>query len=89
MDGVDTVETEMADNDYALGLVVEAVAKSRAADSTVIFVIEDDAQNGADHVDARRSIALVAGAFGAPAERSSPRATPRSMCSAPSRRCSG
>ena len=62
IDGVNTVETEMADNDYAVGLVVEAVSKSRAAGSTVIFVIEDDAQNGADHVDARRSVALVAGA---------------------------
>lgn len=62
IDGVDTVETEMADNDYALGQVVETVAHSRARDSTLIFVIEDDAQNGADHVDARRSIALIAGA---------------------------
>jgi DNA-binding beta-propeller fold protein YncE len=62
LDGVSTVETEMADNDYALGMVLESLAKSRFADSTVVFVIEDDAQNGADHVDARRSIALVAGA---------------------------
>ena len=63
IDGVNTVETEMADNDYAVGLVLEAVSQSRAAGSTVVFVIEDDAQNGADHVDARRSVALVAGAF--------------------------
>ncbi|MDI1365296.1 MAG: hypothetical protein PSX79_10580, partial [bacterium] len=62
IDGVNTVETQMADNDYALGTVVETIAKSRFADSTLIFVIEDDAQNGADHVDARRSIALVVGA---------------------------
>lgn len=62
IDGVNTVETQMADNDYALGRVVERIAGSRFKDSTVIFVIEDDAQNGADHVDARRSIALVAGA---------------------------
>ena len=62
IDRVNTVETEMADNDYAVGLVAEAVSRSRAADSTVIFVIEDDAQNGADHVDARRSLVLVAGA---------------------------
>jgi DNA-binding beta-propeller fold protein YncE len=63
IDGVNTVETEMADNDYALGRVVERVAKSSFAKSTLIFVIEDDAQNGADHVDARRSIALVAGPY--------------------------
>jgi DNA-binding beta-propeller fold protein YncE len=63
IDGVNTIETEMADNDYALGRVVERIAKSKFAGSTLIFVIEDDAQNGADHVDARRSIALVAGPY--------------------------
>ena len=62
IDGVDTVETQMADNDYALGQVVETIANSRDRDSTLIFVIEDDAQNGADHVDARRSVAFVIGA---------------------------
>ena len=63
IDRVNTVETQMADNDYALGLVVERIARSRAAGSTLVFVIEDDAQNGADHVDARRSVALVAGPY--------------------------
>ncbi|TPG14590.1 hypothetical protein EAH84_03125 [Sphingomonas oligophenolica] len=61
IDGVNTVETEMADNDYSLGLVIETIAHSKAGGSTLVFVVEDDAQNGADHVDARRSIALVAG----------------------------
>ena len=63
IDGVNTVETEMADNDYSVGMVLETLAKSPFAASTLVFVIEDDAQNGADHVDARRSIALVAGAY--------------------------
>jgi DNA-binding beta-propeller fold protein YncE len=63
LDGVNTVETQMADNDYSLGLVVERIARGRAADSTLIFVIEDDSQNGADHVDARRSVALVVGPY--------------------------
>ncbi|WP_246848195.1 bifunctional YncE family protein/alkaline phosphatase family protein [Sphingomonas beigongshangi] len=63
VDGVDTVETQMADNDYALGMVVERIAHSRAAGSTLVFVIEDDAQNGADHVDARRSVAFVVGPY--------------------------
>jgi DNA-binding beta-propeller fold protein YncE len=63
VDGVNTVETEMADNDYSLGLIVERVARGKAADSTLIFVIEDDAQNGADHVDARRSVALIIGPY--------------------------
>jgi YVTN family beta-propeller protein len=62
-DGVNTVETQMADNDYALGLLVEKVAKSKYAKDTLIFVIEDDAQNGPDHVDAHRSIALVVGPY--------------------------
>ncbi len=63
IDGVNTVETEMADNDYSVGMVVERVARGKAADSTLVFVIEDDAQNGADHVDARRSLALVVGPY--------------------------
>jgi hypothetical protein len=48
----------VADNDLALGRVVEAVSASPYWDNTAIFVIEDDAQDGADHVDAHRSIAL-------------------------------
>ena len=63
IDGVNTVETQMADNDYALGVLVETVAKSAIAGETLIFVVEDDAQNGADHVDAHRSIAFVVGAY--------------------------
>ncbi len=49
----------VADNDLAVGRVVEAVSKSPFWDDTAIFVIEDDAQNGADHVDAHRSTAFV------------------------------
>lgn len=49
----------MADNDYALGLLVEGVSKSRFWATTAIFVVEDDAQNGPDHVDSHRSPALV------------------------------
>jgi DNA-binding beta-propeller fold protein YncE len=60
---VNTTETQMADNDYALGLLAETVAKSRVADSTLIFVLEDDAQNGPDHVDAHRSPAFVIGPY--------------------------
>ena len=63
IDGVNTVETQMADNDYALGLVAEKVAHSKYANDTLIFVIEDDAQDGPDHVDAHRSIALVIGPY--------------------------
>jgi DNA-binding beta-propeller fold protein YncE len=49
----------IADNDLALGRVVDAVSHSSYWDDTAIFVLEDDAQNGADHVDAHRSIAFV------------------------------
>jgi hypothetical protein len=49
----------VADNDLAVGRVVDAVSHSPYWDDTAIFVLEDDAQNGADHIDAHRSIGLV------------------------------
>jgi hypothetical protein len=49
----------VADNDLALGRVVDALSHSPYWDDTAMFVLEDDAQDGADHVDAHRSIALV------------------------------
>lgn len=61
IDGVNTPDRQMADNDYALGRIVEVVANSPAAADTLIAVVEDDAQNGADHVDAHRSIAYLIG----------------------------
>jgi sugar lactone lactonase YvrE len=57
--GKHTPTALVADNDLALGRVVEAVSKSRFWKDTAIFVIEDDAQNGPDHVDAHRTVALV------------------------------
>ena len=48
-----------ADNDYALGMIVEGVSHSRFWPKTAIFVLEDDAQNGPDHVDSHRSPAFV------------------------------
>lgn len=50
--------SSVADNDYALGMIVEAVSRSRFWASTAIFVLEDDAQNGPDHVDSHRSPAF-------------------------------
>jgi YVTN family beta-propeller protein len=49
----------VADNDYAVGQLVEAVSRSPIWQSTAIFIIEDDAQNGPDHVDAHRSTCYV------------------------------
>jgi len=57
--GSPTPNASVADNDLALGRVVEAVSRSLYWDDTAILVLEDDAQNGADHVDAHRSLALV------------------------------
>src|SRR5689334_25202877 len=47
----------VADNDLAFGQVVEALSKSKFWSELAIFVVEDDAQNGPDHVDAHRTIA--------------------------------
>jgi DNA-binding beta-propeller fold protein YncE len=63
INGVNTPELQVADNDYAVGLLASAVAGSPYAKDTLIFVIEDDAQDGADHVDAHRSIAFVIGPY--------------------------
>lgn len=57
--GKPTPTAMVADNDLALGLLVEAVSKSKFWKDTAIFVVEDDAQNGSDHVDAHRTVALV------------------------------
>jgi DNA-binding beta-propeller fold protein YncE len=61
--GVNTPDLEEADNDYAVGMVVQTIANSTYANDTLIFVIEDDAQDGGDHVDAHRSIAFVVGPY--------------------------
>ena len=54
-----TPSASVADNDLALGRIVEAVSHSAYWDDTAIFVLEDDAQDGVDHVDAHRSVVLV------------------------------
>ena len=61
--GVNTPELQVADNDFAVGLLVEKISNSRYKDDTLIFVIEDDSQSGGDHVDSHRSIAFVAGPY--------------------------
>ena len=56
----------VADNDYALGLLVETVSNSPYWKDTAICVVEDDAQDGPDHVDAHRSVVLVISAYNVP-----------------------
>jgi len=64
--GKPTPQFFVADNDYALGLLVEAVSNSPYWKDTAIVVVEDDAQDGPDHVDAHRSMALLISAYNRP-----------------------
>ncbi len=56
----------VADNDYALGRLVEAVSHSHYWKDTAIVAVEDDAQDGPDHVDCHRSVALIISAYNRP-----------------------
>jgi hypothetical protein len=57
--GGPTPKSSVADNDLAVGRAVEAISHSPFWDDTAFFILEDDAQDGGDHVDAHRSLALV------------------------------
>ncbi|MFQ5536538.1 MAG: SMP-30/gluconolactonase/LRE family protein [Gemmatimonadota bacterium] len=57
--GSPTPRAYVADNDLALGRIIEALSRSRFWKSTAVFVLEDDAQNGPDHVDSHRSVFFV------------------------------
>lgn len=61
--GVNTPEIQIADDDYAVGLTVDKIAHSPYANNTLIFVIEDDPQDGADHVSGDRSVAFIVGPY--------------------------
>lgn len=61
--GSKTPFAHVADNDYAVGLFIEYLSKSGIWENSAVFILEDDAQNGPDHVDAHRSTAYVAGGF--------------------------
>jgi len=61
-----TPQFYVADNDYAVGLMVEAVSNSAYWKDTAIIMVEDDAQDGPDHVDAHRSVALIISAYNRP-----------------------
>jgi len=61
--GVNTPELQQADNDYAVGLLVQTVAKSPYASNTLIIIIEDDSQDGADHVDSHRATTYLVGPY--------------------------
>jgi DNA-binding beta-propeller fold protein YncE len=61
--GVNTPETQQADDDLAAGLIVQAVANSPYAKDTLIIITEDDSQDGPDHVDSHRATAYVVGPY--------------------------
>jgi hypothetical protein len=66
MAGRPSPRAAFADNDLALGRMIEALSKSPFWKNTVVFVLEDDAQNGADHVDMHRSPMFVISAYSRP-----------------------
>lgn len=55
--------SHVADNDWAVGLFIEHLSKSKIWKESAVFIVEDDAQNGPDHVDAHRTTAYIAGGF--------------------------
>lgn len=61
--GKRTPRAMTANNDLALGMIVDAISRSQFWKETAIFVVEDDAQNGPDHVDCHRSVALIASPY--------------------------
>src|SRR5437870_2627365 len=61
--GMPTPRAMVAENDLAIGRLVETISKSRVWKESAIFIVEDDAQNGPDHVDAHRSVALIVSPF--------------------------
>ena len=61
--GLPTPQAMVADNDLALGQIIEAISKSRFWKNTVIFVTEDDSQAGWDHVSAYRTVGLIASPY--------------------------
>src|SRR5207245_2877054 len=64
--GFPTPQFMVADNDYAVGRLVEAVSSSPYWKDTAIFIVEDDAQAGPDHVDSHRSVGLAISAYNRP-----------------------
>ena len=64
--GKPSPQFDVADNDYALGRLVEAVSRSPFWKDTAIVAVEDDAQDGPDHVDCHRSVALIVSAYNQP-----------------------
>ena len=78
--GVSTPKAMVADNDFAVGQIVEALSHSRFWPKMAIFIVEDDAQNGVDHVDGHRTTAFVVSPYVAARTRSIPPSTRTRAC---------
>jgi hypothetical protein len=64
IDNVNTPDRDVADNDYAVGLLVQKIANNPLyKNNTLIFIVEDDSQDGGDHIDSHRTTAYVVGAY--------------------------
>jgi YVTN family beta-propeller protein len=61
--GASSAKAMVADNDYAVGQIVDALSHSKFWKTMQIFIVEDDAQNGVDHVDGHRTVALAVGPY--------------------------
>src|SRR6201988_3187627 len=79
IEGVNTPELQQADNDYSVAKLIEKVSKSPYASDTLICILEDDSQNGADHVDSHRSTGYLAGAYVKQGAVISTSSTPQTM----------
>lgn len=81
IDGVNTPELQQADNDYAVGLLIQKIAESKYKDDTLIFIIEDDALRTAPTTfHSHRTVAFVAGADVKKARWLSWNTTPSTSC---------
>ncbi|MBV8586478.1 MAG: bifunctional YncE family protein/alkaline phosphatase family protein [Verrucomicrobia bacterium] len=63
IDKVNTPETQQADHDYACALLIQKIANSPYKYDTLVFMLEDDSQDGADHVDSHRSVGYIVGPY--------------------------
>ncbi|MBI5095094.1 MAG: hypothetical protein HZB26_21995 [Candidatus Hydrogenedentes bacterium] len=61
--GIPSPKACVASNDLAMGMILERISRSKYWPELALFAIEDDAQDGSDHVDARRTVGLVASAY--------------------------
>jgi len=64
--GFPTPRAQVADNDLATGRIIDQISHSKFWKDTAVFVVEDDTQNGVDHVDGHRNVALVASPYAKP-----------------------